>query len=134
MIREDVEHVVRLTSAKQPSFGVWLLGLLTLFGGSIVGLAERGVAQLPPQVRHSTHDFTNPASGLSGNTGLKEVWVDSKSPGDGFTYSVGTIEVERSIIGPGQLVSFSGFDIEPIVPLVGFTQVSVTPPTRRKNR
>ncbi|MBL8728296.1 MAG: hypothetical protein JNM25_07700 [Planctomycetes bacterium] len=49
----------------------------------------------------STHDWTStppppvsvPDSQLFITEDLNEVWADTKSPGDGFTYSVGSIEI-----------------------------------------
>lgn len=127
-----------------PSGALWCLKLALVSGGFMTVSAGEALAQLPSQVKHSTHDFTNPLPGVSANTGLAEVWVDSKSPGDGFTYSVGTIEVERTILGEvertilgaGQTgsVLFSGWPISPVQqppgaadPLLGFSVVSGGP-------
>jgi hypothetical protein len=42
------------------------------------------------QVKESTHDWT----ATTGGPGLREGWADVKTPGDGRTYSVGTITVQ----------------------------------------
>ncbi len=61
-------------------------------------------------MRHATYDFTEQsAGGGSGpNLGLVETWVDVKTPGDGRTYSVGTIEIERTRLGGVTPAPFSG--------------------------
>jgi len=55
---------------------------------------------LPPQAVFSTHDWTDLVLGGGGIPPLtpgvndfREVWADTKSPGDGSVYNVGTIEV-----------------------------------------
>lgn len=71
-------------------------------------------------MRHATYDWTEgPADA---NLGLREVWVDAKSPGDGWTYQVGTAEVVRTRETPGnpQPVTYSGVAIEPAIGLLGF--------------
>jgi hypothetical protein len=62
----------------------------------------------------STHDWTStPAAGPEyDNAELREAWADSKSAGDGFTYSVGSIEVRDTRIVNGQLPQFSGVDVD----------------------
>ncbi len=62
---------------------------------------------LPEQTRFSTHDSTVPPGppGFVG-TDFGEVWADVKTPGDGWAYSVGTIEVRDT--GVGGPVLFSG--------------------------
>jgi hypothetical protein len=71
-----------------------MLGIAALFGIAGEGRAQR----LTDQTRHTTHDWTEP-------TGLdyREFWADVKTPGDGYAYVVGTIEVQDTL--PGALFS-----------------------------
>lgn len=135
LVNKSLDGAGDLAVAVSP-FALALRGLKAAgcFGVLLVGLAERGAAQLPPQVRHSTHDFTDPLPGVSANAGLAEVWVDSKSPGDGFTYSVGTVEVERTAlqVGASGSVLFSGQPITVLSPLLGFPNLPATGPASKQ--
>ena len=72
-----------------------MLGIAALFGTAKEGSAQ----QLTQQTRYSTHDWTAPV-GVSGETiDYREFWADVKTPGDGFAYAVGTIEVREAQLG-----------------------------------
>jgi hypothetical protein len=70
--------------------------------------------QLAPQTRFGTHDWTAPLSQID----FEEFWADVKSPGDGRTYLVGTIDVQQTATLP----LFSTAPVSP-VPLPAFTLV-----------
>ncbi|HEX5053268.1 MAG TPA: hypothetical protein VFZ65_15945, partial [Planctomycetota bacterium] len=108
-----------------------LVRMLAGLGGLILGSASPVLAQLfPPQVRFSTLDSTVPivpGGGVPGTTDYREAWADAKSPGDGRTYSVGTIEVSTTAPMAGQLFAqFSGADAWPAETLAMFT---IAPPS-----
>ncbi len=71
------------------------------------------ISQVSPQ---STHDWTStppppptvPDWDLFDNADLNEVWADTKSPGDGSTYSVGSIEIRDTILDLPDGPEFSG--------------------------
>ncbi len=83
------------------------------------GAAPQGpIPQLPPTwpvSPYSTHDWTDQTS----SSLLPEVWVDTKTPGDGRTYSVGTVlatNLDSSVNSPNP-PTFSGVAIlSPILP------------------
>jgi hypothetical protein len=123
----------KLPSSQAPKLGRFLRApacvAVVVVAASAPWLSRSMVAQVPPpvQARHATYDFTEGSAPGEPNLGLNEVWVDSKSPGDGFTYSVGTIEVQRTIPGvanPAQVL-YSGQPILPAAPLVGFDDLPV---------
>ncbi|MBL8730304.1 MAG: hypothetical protein JNM25_17940 [Planctomycetes bacterium] len=60
----------------------------------IVALGAPATAQFIPE---STHDWTSTAGAPAD---LSEAWADTKTPGKGLTYSVGTIEVEQTGVNP----------------------------------
>jgi hypothetical protein len=74
------------------------------------------------QIKESTHDWT-----ATTGVGLTEGWADVKTPGDGRTYSVGTVTVQTT----GGLPQFSGAPISiaggvlPFFPGAGPRQVIV---------
>ena len=84
----------------------------------ITSLCASAIAQVSPQ---STHDWTStppppvsvPDSQLFITEDLNEVWADTKSPGDGFTYSVGSIEIRDTNLNEvtGEGPKFSGEDV-----------------------
>ncbi|HZN39812.1 MAG TPA: hypothetical protein VFD82_13465 [Planctomycetota bacterium] len=65
-------------------------------GGALASLfLSQLCAQAPVPLRYSTHDWTRPI--LSPTTqDYREAFADVKSPGDGRTYAVGTIEVKHT--------------------------------------
>lgn len=83
------------TSCQSPARGRALAVPAILFIASLHGVAREGTAQqLTPQTRYSTHDWTAPV-GFSGESiDYREFWADIKTPGDGYAYAVGTIEVQ----------------------------------------
>jgi hypothetical protein len=71
-------------------------GLLLCFG------REAAAQGNPAQNRYSTHDWTLPIAGPVGElqvgiSDFREFWADVKTPGNGFAYSVGTIEVRTTV-------------------------------------
>jgi hypothetical protein len=76
-----------------PSRGRVLTSILGI--AALIGIAREGSAQLlTEQTRYTTHDWTLP-------TGLdyREFWADVKTPGDGYAYVLGTIEVRDTQLG-----------------------------------
>src|SRR5690606_38443311 len=88
--RRQCSQALKLSSSQALKLSTGSCVLLMV--AAMPQFAGQLISQAPPsQVRHATYDFTEgPADPI---LGLEEVWVDSKSPGDGWTYSVGTIEV-----------------------------------------
>ncbi len=80
--------------------------LTRLFAGAVALTAAMPALaqQLLPQLRYSTHDWTVPTATEGQN--FAEFWADTKSPGDGRIYSVGTIDVADT--RPGALFSNAG--------------------------
>lgn len=78
----------------------------------VFAIASAG-AWAQDQLRYATHDWTPVAN--PEQDPLNEVWTDTKSPGNGFTYSVGTIQV-RADNGANL---FSGVGVAP--PVLGMT-------------
>jgi hypothetical protein len=71
---------------------------------SLTAQAPGGVQPMS-QIPYATHDWLRTGSGCQFNEG----WADVKTPGDGRTYSVGTIRVDRA--GPAVPRPFSGADV-----------------------
>jgi hypothetical protein len=71
------------------------------------------------QIKESTHDWT-----ASTGDGLREGWADVKTPGDGQTYSVGTVTVQTT----GGLPQFSAAAISIAG---GVSSFNVTPGSRQ---
>jgi hypothetical protein len=85
-----------------------MLGIAAMYG-----LASEGSAQqLTQQTRYSTYDWTAPTGSTGEVLDFREFWADVKTPGDGFAYAVGTIEVQDT--RPGAL--FSGVPAQSSVP------------------
>ena len=91
-------------SAQSVGAWVYLIGTAVLAAASSSTVVAQGQGSPPPQARYSTHDFTLPVPGPDPNN-FQEWMVDVKTPGDGFTYSTGTITVNRTRPVP---TSFSG--------------------------
>ncbi|MEQ1632505.1 MAG: hypothetical protein ABL997_09040 [Planctomycetota bacterium] len=94
----------RATSNEQRGLGrTWGLTAMTIIA-SLHGFAREGSAQqLTQQSPYSTHDWTAPVSIGGEPIDYREFWADVKTPGDGFAYTVGTIEVQITL--PGSLFS-----------------------------
>lgn len=104
-----------------------MAGVLVCCGRDAVGQAN------PAQNRFSTHDWTLPTSGgaggepIIGTNDFREFWADVKTAGDGFAYSVGTIEVRTTVVA-----FFSGAPAEPPAQLLpGFTIPAPLDPARQ---
>ncbi|MEQ1632226.1 MAG: hypothetical protein ABL997_07615 [Planctomycetota bacterium] len=69
-----------------------MIGIASLYGFATEGRAQ----QLTQQLRNSTHDWTAPVGFGGETTDFREFWADVKTPGDGFAYVVGTIEVQNT--------------------------------------
>ncbi|MBL8724241.1 MAG: hypothetical protein JNK49_09350 [Planctomycetes bacterium] len=101
---------------------------------SLPVMAQGPVPTTDVQVVYSTHD-KSPAPTTTGNTNLvlPEVWADVKTPGNGFTYSVGTIEVNSTQDQGGQPPQFSGADVgRPLLPVPFHLGFTVTPGGKRQ--
>jgi hypothetical protein len=105
------------TGCQLPCRGRALAVPAILFIASLQGVARECTAQqLTAQTRYSTHDWTAPV-GFSGESiDYREFWADVKTPGDGYAYAVGTIEVQDT--RPGS--TFSQQPSDP-PPGLGFT-------------
>jgi len=88
------------TGCQLPCRGRALAVPAILFIASLQGVARECTAQqLTAQTRYSTHDWTAPV-GFSGESiDYREFWADVKTPGDGYAYAVGTIEVQDTRLG-----------------------------------
>ncbi|MGB3967635.1 MAG: hypothetical protein WBO45_12970 [Planctomycetota bacterium] len=76
----------------------------------------QGQGTPPPQARYSTHDFTLPVLPVppeDPGANFQEWMVDVKTPGDGFTYSAGTITVNRTQPVPTLFSNFAAFPPAP---------------------
>ncbi|MBX3464330.1 MAG: hypothetical protein KF830_14255 [Planctomycetes bacterium] len=76
------------------------------------------------QAPYSTHDQTQSVGGEGGE--FAEAWADIKTPGDGFQYAVGTIEVRDTRPGIAQ------FSDEDAIPASGIGSFLLPAPNRRQ--
>src|SRR5262245_54081699 len=76
-------------------------------------LPEDAVAQ---QIQHSTHDWTAPELIGQDVFDFREGWADVKTPGNGRTYAVGTIDVRNTQDSAFPLAEFSGRSATPSLP------------------
>jgi len=97
-------------------------------GGALASLFLRQLcAQTPVPLRYSTHDWTRPFQNPTTQQWLfdyREAFADVKSPGDGRTYAVGTIEVKDTGLA-GQAL-FSDFACNPSLGLPAFDNIFST--------
>ncbi len=104
--------------------GLRSYGRVAAHAALVVALtATTASAQFIPE---STYDWTSTAGAP---TNLSEAWADTKTPGKGFTYSVGTIDVEQTTTNP----TFSTY-LSTGLPasVVNPTGLSVSPSTVRR--